>query len=245
MIRVVMFDLGGTLIDSDLHAFPNARKAVKVISALKTASGKTLGTCLVSDFDMTLTVEAAMKRYLKVLDDAGLRSLFEPVQKRVTLSNHAGKSKPNRGIFVKALQRLGLGAVPLEDCLLITEQSDHIRKVREQLHMHALHFGVDFTDWADAPSRISALLAPHSVSSVTVPISVPGERDLKKIHASVPSKKNAKEVRNFVSSLAANDQIGGRKGAAGKNKALARPTHEIETDSSGKRKLVRKRFTAF
>jgi hypothetical protein len=241
-----MFDLGGTLIGNDLKPFPNARKAVRAISALKTAAGKRLGVCLVSDFDMTLTVTAAMKGYLKVLDGAGLRSLFEPVEQRVTLSNHAGKLKPNRAIFVKALQRLGLaGAVPLEDCLLITEQSDHIQKVRDKLHMHALHFGVDFRDWAEAPSRISALLAPPPVRLISEPISVPGEKDLKKIHVSVPSKKHAKEARNFASSLAANDQIGGRKGAAGKNKPLTRPTHEIETDSSGKRKLVRKRFTAF
>jgi len=245
MIRVVMFDLGSTLIGDDLQPFTNAKKAVKAISTLKTASGKTLGTCLVSDFDMNLTPASAMKQYLKILDDAGLRPLFEPVEQRVTLSNHAGSRKPAKKIFMKALQRLGLAAVPLEECLLITEDSDHIQKVRQQLHMHAIQFGLDFTDWADAPAKISALLTPHAVGSVSVPISVSGGKDLKKIHVSVPSKKHAKEVRNFVSSLAAHDQIGGRKGSVSKKSLETKPTHEIETDASGKRKLVRKRFSAF
>src|SRR2546423_14138334 len=121
MIKVVMFDLGQTLIDDvQQRPFPHVIDALKAINASSAPK-----TCLVSDFNMDFTPARAMKEYLAVLDAAGLRKFFEPVQKRVTLSNHAAAVKPSRKIFKKALERLGLPATPFKDCCFITESAAH------------------------------------------------------------------------------------------------------------------------
>ena len=52
MIRVVMFDLGLTLIDAHDRPFAHVPQALATIKAFKAADGKPLRTCLVSDFTM-------------------------------------------------------------------------------------------------------------------------------------------------------------------------------------------------
>jgi FMN phosphatase YigB (HAD superfamily) len=170
MIRVVMFDLGKTLIDGNDHPFPHVADALTAIAALKTADGKLLQSCLVSDFDMpdspvtAAKVTAIFDAYLERLGGTGLRPFFEPVSKRVTLSTHAGFNKPDRRIFDTALRRLGAD-VSLEECLLITEEKEHVRVARDDLHMKALQFRkapstqFDFDDWGDAPALVANLVA--------------------------------------------------------------------------------------
>ena len=51
MIRVVMFDLGLTLIDGQGRPVPFVKEALGSIQAF-VADGKRLQTCLVSDFTM-------------------------------------------------------------------------------------------------------------------------------------------------------------------------------------------------
>jgi beta-phosphoglucomutase-like phosphatase (HAD superfamily) len=172
VIRVVMFDLGMTLVDADRRPFPHAEDALTAVSNFKTADGKPLRSCLVSDFTMAAPpatvakITALFKQYLAILDRTGLRRFFEPVNKRVTLSTHAGAQKPDRRIFEKALERLGAD-VSLEECLFITEEPTHIEKARETLKMATLQFRsagsgqFDFDDWADAPALIANLVAPH------------------------------------------------------------------------------------
>src|SRR5262245_4716652 len=170
MIRVVMFELGKTLIDGNDHPFPHVPEALTAIAALKTADGKPLRSCLVSDFDMptppvtAAKVTAIFNKYLMRLDGTGLRPFFEPVSKRVTLSTHAGVDKPDRRIFEKALQRLGAD-VRLNECLLITEEQEQVRVARNDLHMKALRFRkppspeFDFEDWSKAPALIAEFVA--------------------------------------------------------------------------------------
>ena len=172
MIQVVMFDLGMTLVDADRHPFPHVEDALTAISGFKTADGKPLRSCLVSDFTMATPpvtiakVAVLFKQYLMILEETGLRQFFEPVNKRVTLSTHAGVEKPDRKIFEKALQRLGADLSP-EDCLFITEEPMHIEKARNILKMATLQFRsagsnqFDFDDWAEAPALIANLVAPQ------------------------------------------------------------------------------------
>jgi hypothetical protein len=177
MIRIVMYDLGMTLIDEHNRPFEHVREALKTISGFKTSDGKPLRSCLVSDFTMaTPPVTAAkvrpiFKQYLDLLDQTGLRPLFEPVQRRVTLSTHANALKPDRLVFEKALTRLRVHA-SLEECLLITENGAHIDAARNKLHMHTLRFRsgqshvFDFDDWSQAPALIAHLLGPaHHVNT--------------------------------------------------------------------------------
>jgi hypothetical protein len=174
MIRVVMFDLGMTLIDADRRPFPHVTDALAAIAEFTTGDGTPLQSCLVSDFTMptppvTATkIDALFTEYLAILEGTGLRTFFEPVNRRVTLSTHAGASKPDRSVFAKALERLG-ATVQLDDCLLVTENADHVAKARAALGMKALQFWsaasnqFDFDDWAQAPALIANLVAPHQM----------------------------------------------------------------------------------
>lgn len=238
MIKVVMFDLGQTLIDeaNQQRPFPHAIEALTTITSANPAPK----ICLVSDFKMDLTPAKAMKEYLAILDAAGLQTFFEPAQKRVTLSNHAGAVKPSRKIFKKALERLGVPATPLKHCCFITENLDHIKAARGRLHMQAFQFGVDFADWAEVPAMLG-VASPSGGSSAWHTISVPGHDDLKDIEVEVPDSPDAiEEVKSYVASLANSEQISGRPG-----KAAFRGTHVLMTDPKGKRRLVRKGFSLF
>jgi hypothetical protein len=136
-----------------------------------TADGKPLASGLVSDFDMpeppatAAKVRTLFEQYLAILDSTGLRPFFEPVQRRVTLSSHAGAFKPDRTVFVKALSRLKSKA-SLGECLFITENHAHVSAVRATLGMHALEFrsgtasASDFDDWLQAPAMIAHLVDP-------------------------------------------------------------------------------------
>lgn len=102
MIRVVMFDLGRTLIDDDERPFAHVEDALAAISAFTTPAGEAFRFCLVSDFTMPTApptaakIAALFEEFLAILDRTGLRRFFEPVQRRVTLSTHAGVAKPAR-----------------------------------------------------------------------------------------------------------------------------------------------------
>lgn len=169
MLRVVLFDLGLTLIDRDERPFPHALDAVGTIRRFTTAGGAVLLTALVSDVESVpqnapaAAVRRLFERYLAVLDRSGVRPLFEPVARRVTLSAHAGVFKPERQIFMTALRRLRSTAT-LDQCVLITEDAAHVASVRTELGMQALHFAKvgmaapGFDDWRQAPAIVARLI---------------------------------------------------------------------------------------
>jgi FMN phosphatase YigB (HAD superfamily) len=172
MIKVLMFDLGDTLVDARHRPYPGVPAALAALAALKTAADRPLRACLVSDYPpatppvTAAKVSALFARFLKMLDDTGLRPAFEPVGKRVTLSTHAGAYKPDAAVFERAIRRLGVAAT-LAECLLITGNAAHVGAARGALGMHALHFqppgstdGGDFDDWAEAPALIAHEVAP-------------------------------------------------------------------------------------
>ena len=172
MTRVILFDLGLTLVDAQQRPFPHVMEALDTIEQFVTAKGQPLVSGLVSDYDMPTRpvtpqkIDAIFARYLVILDQTGLRSRFEPVERRVTLSTHAGAVKPDRRIFVTALKRLQSSAT-LPEFLFITENADHIEAARTRLHMSALQFRsagsphFDFDDWLQAPALVAHLIEPH------------------------------------------------------------------------------------
>lgn len=177
MIRVVMFDLGLTLIDAHDRPFEHVPAALAAIGKFTTGDGKPLRCCLVSDFTMATPpvtpkkVRPLFEQYLAVLDATGLRPFFEPVSRRVTLSTHANALKPDRAVFETALRRLRVHAT-LGECLLITENADHIAAARTTLGMQALRFvrnpsgPAEFGDWAQAPALVAHLVDPAHVANV-------------------------------------------------------------------------------
>jgi hypothetical protein len=168
MSRVLLIDLGETLVH-DMTVLPNVPQALAAIAEFKGDNGKPLQRALVSDTDMPSSpptpanVKPIFNRYVATLDALALRSFFEPVAKHVTLSAHAGVLKPDRKVFTLALKRLGVRTT-LAECVFVTENAEHIRHCREELGMKTLQFGKDFTDWADGPLALSAMVAPAAVN---------------------------------------------------------------------------------
>jgi phosphoglycolate phosphatase-like HAD superfamily hydrolase len=158
MIRALLLDLGGTLIDDNKTALPGVTDALALLQGFETADHQPLVCCLVSDFTMpqprtAAAIAGAFADYLKILDHSGLRSWFEPVEQRVTLSTHAGVNKPDAAVFAATLKRAGIHA-PLSEAMFITENAGHVAAARK-LGMTALQFGADFTEWATAPLLIA------------------------------------------------------------------------------------------
>jgi hypothetical protein len=232
MVKVIFFDLGLTLLDAHNRPYPHATQALASLAKLPVKS------CLVSDYDMSLSVTQAMKDYSKILVASDLKSYFEPVKQHVTLSNHVGLSKPHPSLFKKALERLGEPQVAFTDCLFITENAAHIHAVSETLHMATLQFGVDFTDWSEFELKLAPLLEDQGQWHA---ISVPGHPDLGSVLVQVTgtSEADLAEVQCFVASLADNGRIAGLAG-----KTAFQPTHALECNAQGQTSLVRKRFTS-
>ena len=204
-VRVVMFDFGLTLVDARRRPFPFVKESLTSIQSFS-AGGRPLQTCLVSDVEMPSSpptpamVRAAFEDYLKILDASGLRPFFEPVQKRVTLSIHAGERKPEGKIFTTALRRLGTTAT-LEQCLLITEEEAHINAVRSQLGMQALLFRkagaarFDFDDWSQAPLLVAHLVEPEENGAAAMKAYLAGVRGLDDVSVEPTASPHAFTVR--------------------------------------------------
>jgi len=111
-------------------------------------------------------VRPMFEEYLGVPAPPGCANSLSRVSERVTLSTHAGVSKPDRAVFEKALSRLHSKAA-LNECLFITENADHIRAASQTLGMAVLQFKApgtthyDFDDWSQAPALIAHLADPH------------------------------------------------------------------------------------
>jgi hypothetical protein len=173
MIRVVLFDLGNTLLrESTGTAFPHAHAALRTIGGFSTPAGAPLLRCLASNFPATLPVPPAQlpqvfSTFLAIVERAGLAEFFEPVERHITLSAHAGVPKPQPEFFKTALGRLGIQA-EFDECLFVTEDPEHITRCKG-LGMKTLQFGghqsqpppgSDFTDWSEAPLLIAHLVSP-------------------------------------------------------------------------------------
>jgi hypothetical protein len=171
MIRILMLDLGDTLVHDNAVVFPHVFEALKTLRDFKTASGEPLQLCLVSDFHMAeppvtpAKIEKLFQQYLKLLAQSKVSKFFKPFNRHVTLSTHAEVSKPDRRIFEMAISRLGLEA-KLSECLFITEDADHISAC-QQLGMATLHFasesdGGDFDDWSEVPLLVNELVGSEA-----------------------------------------------------------------------------------
>jgi FMN phosphatase YigB (HAD superfamily) len=140
-MRIVLFDLGNTLVDDNDAPLPGAVDMLKAVSALRDPEGEPVALALVSDYHDANTpaeVEARRREYLAIVEAAGLAPFFKPASQRVTLSTEVGVGKPDERIFRAAVDKIRRGE-GFHHVLFVTENPDHIRGARD-LGMMAVHF---------------------------------------------------------------------------------------------------------
>lgn len=143
-MKMVLFDLGNTLevvVEGRDVLLPGARETLQAIRGLKDASGESPLLALLSDFGPVPAtpgqVDASRAEYLRILEDLGIRSFFEPVADRVTISAEAGATKPKKKLFQRAISKLP--GLRFPDVLFVTENLTHVKAARK-LKMSAIHF---------------------------------------------------------------------------------------------------------
>jgi Peptidase family M28 len=138
-VKLILFDLGQTLEDGDV-LLPGALETLEAIQALRDADGPAALLGLVSDFDLPgqpSDVPEIQQRYYALLDHLGIRSFFEPVAERVTLSTEVGVFKPDEAVFRAAVAKAGQ-ALDFSDALFVTENRGHVLAAR-RLGLAAVH----------------------------------------------------------------------------------------------------------
>jgi FMN phosphatase YigB (HAD superfamily) len=139
-MKVVLFDLGKTLEDRDI-LLPGARETLQAVQAMRDSNGEAAALALVSDFDTPDNPEQIpliQQRYYELLDKLSIRSFFEPVADRVTLSTEVGAFKPDEKIFRAVIEKIdeGLG---FRDVIFVTENQEHVLEAR-LLGIRGVHF---------------------------------------------------------------------------------------------------------
>ena len=138
-MKLILFDLGQTLEDGDV-LLPGAREVLEAVHALRDGNGAAALLGLVSDFDMpteSSEVPEIQQQYYTLLDHLGIRSFFEPVAERVTLSTEVGASKPDEAVFRAAVTKAD-PALAFSDVLFVTENRGHVLAAR-RLGLAAAH----------------------------------------------------------------------------------------------------------
>ncbi|MET0865228.1 MAG: M28 family peptidase [Nakamurella sp.] len=139
-MTLVLLDLGNTLESNDV-LLPGAADTLAELSELRTADGREVLLGLISDFTMPekpAQIPAIQAEYYDIIDNLGIRSFFEPVAERVTLSTEVGVFKPDEAVFRRAVEKLDPAAT-FADTIFVTENSEHIRAAR-RLGIRAVHF---------------------------------------------------------------------------------------------------------
>lgn len=138
-MRLILFDLGGTLEERDVLR-AGALETLEAIRSLRTDDRPAALLGLVSDFDMPAEpadVPVIRQRYYELLDLLGIRSFFEPLESRVTLSTEVGVFKPDEAIFRAAVTKIDPN-LSFGDVLFVTENIDHVVGAR-RLGLRAVH----------------------------------------------------------------------------------------------------------
>lgn len=140
-MRIVLFDLGNTLVDDQDNLLEGALDVLDAVGNLRDPDGHPVQLGLVSDYYLAETDEERDRyhqEYYQILEKTGLAPHFTPFEQRVTLSTAVGVYKPDRKIFDAALKKLGNEA-HFHHTLFITENEEHVAGAR-RLGMMAIHF---------------------------------------------------------------------------------------------------------
>jgi FMN phosphatase YigB (HAD superfamily) len=131
-MKVVLFDLGDTLIDAQENPVEGAYMMLDTVRRLRDGTGAPVEMGLVSDYYPAASqqeLDQHRRTYYELLERVALASYFDPLLRRVTLSTEVGVRKPDREIFKAALGKLG-PAADLRHAVLVTENRSHVEAVR-------------------------------------------------------------------------------------------------------------------
>jgi phosphoglycolate phosphatase-like HAD superfamily hydrolase len=138
-VKLILFDLGQTLEDRDV-LLPGALETLEALAGLGDGDRPAPLLGLVSDYDMPTEpgqVPIIEQRYYALLERLGIRTFFEPVAERVTLSTQVGASKPDESVFRAAVVKADAG-LRFRDVLFVTENRGHVEAAR-RLGLAAVH----------------------------------------------------------------------------------------------------------
>lgn len=158
-MKLILFDLGDTLESAGVLR-PGARETLEAITSMRVGVRPAAVLGLASDFEMPTRpsdVPFIQQRYYTLLDELGIRSFFEPLAERVTLSTEVGVFKPDEAIFQAALAPHP--ALTFADTLFVTENRDHVVAARH-LGLAAVHVRGpgQFSGDVDEPAELVGLV---------------------------------------------------------------------------------------
>lgn len=140
-MRVLLFDLGKTLLDENDQPIDGALSMLQEMSTITDGNQQPIGLGLISDYPLASTPEESEQlhqEYYALLESTGLLEFFSPPSKKVTISTEVGVHKPDRRIFRAALDKFSRDA-ELHEAIFITENPDHVAAAR-RLGIAAVHF---------------------------------------------------------------------------------------------------------
>jgi FMN phosphatase YigB (HAD superfamily) len=128
-MKIILFDLGQTLEDHDV-LLPGAVDLLSAIKGMRDSNNEPPFIALVSNFEKANTPEEIgpiRNKYFRILDKLKIRSFFEPVEERVTLSTEVCVEKPHIRIFRTAVDKIQKD-LSFGNVIFITENKEHIDK---------------------------------------------------------------------------------------------------------------------
>jgi FMN phosphatase YigB (HAD superfamily) len=141
-MRIVFFDLGRTL-EYDGELLPGAVETLQTIQEMRDTLGAPPVLALISDHFMTkdpARIPLLRQDYYAELERLGIRSFFEPLAERVTLSTELGVRKPDERMFRTAIDRIAPG-LGYAETMFTADTPEHVEAAR-RLGMTAYHLEV-------------------------------------------------------------------------------------------------------
>jgi hypothetical protein len=141
--KIVFFDLGRTL-EYDGELLPGAIATLQSIQEMRDRRGEPPVLALISDYFLARRdpsrIPELQRQYYAELERLGIRSFFEPLAERVTLSTELGVRKPDERMFRTAIDRIepGLG---YGETMFTADTLEHVEAAR-RLGMTAYHLQV-------------------------------------------------------------------------------------------------------
>jgi hypothetical protein len=193
----VLFDLGNTLESNDV-LLPGAAQTLTEITELTDCAGRKVRMGLLSDFTPATTPEeipAIQAEYYDIIGRLGIRSFFEPVAERVTLSTEVGVGKPDPAIFRRAIEKLD-PAASFADALFVTENLPHVRAAR-RLGLRAVHFrgpgqsAGDITSLVELVPLVEDFIGAPSGSMLVDVVTIPAVSAAETAAAGAPADRSS------------------------------------------------------